>query len=398
METSSGRAKTSGWAAFGLKQQQRQLAVDDDPYPPISGAPSPIRNNLRNHRPISSISPSVKSPSLSNNRELKKPLLAASCSSTIASNEKTNEYEKLKENFSWVDKSLLDDVLATVEYDVDQAYASLNAMFDSVNDGKININQAIKPESFGESIDLEKKNDDDSGSSKLFFARWDSIPIEPEWEEDDIYYVHRKDAMKMMRSASQHSKAAQNAYLRGDHILAQQLSLKAKEEWMASKSLNNNAAKEILNIRNKENNLWKIDLHGLHASEAVEAVEDRLKGLESHNLPLSHSVSLNDISQAGEELGLDSASTEFARHTRVKKLYELNESSSLNRPTTLHVITGKGSHSRGEASIPIAVRNFLNDNGYRYDDTRPGMMTVWPKIHRQRKRCDRVLIGFDNRR
>lgn len=107
------------------------------------------------------------------------------------------------------------------------------------------------------------------------------VPVEPEWEEDDIYSIHRKDAVKMTRSAARHSKAASEAYLRGDHLSAQHFSLKAQEEWDAANRLNAQAAKEILTACNGKNDQWTLDLHGLHAKEAVQALQEHLQKIES---------------------------------------------------------------------------------------------------------------------
>lgn len=89
----------------------------------------------------------------------------------------------------------------------------------------------------------------------------------------------------MIRSASRYSKAANDAYIRGDHTAAHHFSLKAQQEWTAAEKLNAKAAKEILNVRNCKNDLWTLDLHGLHAAEAVEALRERLQSVESQVSP-----------------------------------------------------------------------------------------------------------------
>ncbi|GFZ18698.1 smr (Small MutS Related) domain-containing protein [Actinidia rufa] len=180
------------------------------------------------------------------------------------------------------------------------------------------------------------------------------------------------------RSASQHSRAATDAYLRGDHFSAQQFSVKAREEWMTAERLNSKAAKEILSIRNSKNDLWKLDLHGLHAVEAVQALQERLQKLES--LPLDRSASPNRKSRGGGIVR--SASLEFLSCMETDKL-DAQRVSSQQRPTSLDVITGRGNHSRGQAALPTAVRNFLNENGYHYDEARPGLITVRPKFRRR---------------
>ncbi|CAK9146435.1 unnamed protein product [Ilex paraguariensis] len=93
------------------------------------------------------------------------------------------------------------------------------------------------------------------------------------------------------------------------------------------------AAKEILIV-----NMWKLDLHGLHAMEAVQALEAHLKMIESQ------------------------VST-----------------SARQRRRSLLVITGRGNHSRGQPVLPTVIRNFLSENGYDYDDSGPGAITVRPK-------------------
>lgn len=83
------------------------------------------------------------------------------------------------------------------------------------------------------------------------------------------------------RAASNHSRAASNAFRHGDHISAHQLSQQAREEWAEAEKLNAKAAKEILMLKNANNDMSKLDLHGLHALEAVHALEERLSKIES---------------------------------------------------------------------------------------------------------------------
>jgi hypothetical protein len=45
--------------------------------------------------------------------------------------------------------------------------------------------------------------------------------------------------------------------------------------------------------------------------------------------------------------------------------------------------TGIGKHSKGQASLPAAVRGFLIENGYRFDELRPGVFNVRPKFRRR---------------
>lgn len=93
-----------------------------------------------------------------------------------------------------------------------------------------------------------------------------------------------------IRAASNHSRAASNAFVRGDHVSARQLSQQAREEWAEAEKLNAKAAKEILMLKNANNDMSKLDLHGLHAVEAVHALEERLTKIESiDRLKMGHS-------------------------------------------------------------------------------------------------------------
>ncbi|KAL7254726.1 hypothetical protein ACSBR1_008969 [Camellia fascicularis] len=333
-------------------------------------------------------------------------------------------YAKFKELHSWVDESLIEDIMTAADNDVNKASTLLIPMVspDSFKQNKDkNVGQsksnsehfrldhkkslARKSDFFGEAVDFselsyvledslnckneELTNDNVSGENnksdaaaahmKLILGNLRSVPIEPEWEEDDIYLIHRKDAIRMMRLASQHSRAATDAYLRGDHLSAQQLSVKAREEWMAAEGLNAKAAKEILSIRNRKNSLWELDLHGLHAVEAVQALQERLHSLESLVL-LEQSIS-PDRNRKGAGI-VRCASLESLGCMEMEKLDE-QLASSQQRPKSLHVITGRGNHSKGQPVIPTFVRSFLNENGYHYDEARPGLITVRPKFHCQ---------------
>ncbi|CAN4105549.1 unnamed protein product [Withania somnifera] len=202
------------------------------------------------------------------------------------------------------------------------------------------------------------------------------VPIEPEWDEDDIYSIHRKDAVKITRSAARHSKAASEAYFRGDHLSAQHFSLKAREEWIAANRLNAQAAKEILTARNCKNDQWTLDLHGLHAKEAVQALQEHLQKIESQ---VTHNLGAHR-NQVNLKLGFRGAisveSSSFIDVENESKGSPLNK----QRPAFLEVITGKGIHSRGQTALPMAIRSFLVENGYRYEETRPGVITVRPKF------------------
>ncbi|XP_038694761.1 uncharacterized protein LOC119992168 isoform X2 [Tripterygium wilfordii] len=409
------KEKLPGWAAFDHKQRQKQdigPEVAEDPYPPMPTTQGPIRpcknlvkNNDFSVRPFASVLlPSVELPTLTEDKKL----AGVGDSSARQRNEAVEErsqdavFEKLKELHGWADDSLIGDVMTAVDNDFDKASILLKGMVSTAKTGESaetnkskqqftsdHVLSAKKTDNrvfFGETVDLadmssileglgnycedlgyvdasgrERLSDVAAAGDILESIKWylNNIPVEPEWKEDDVYLRHRKDALRMMRSASQHSRAATNAFIRGDHDAAQQHSSKAREKWSAAERLNAEAAKQILSIRNSQNDMWKLDLHGLHATEAVQALKERLQKIEMHTstnrlvLPdraksktsFEHASSLESFRyMAAETLG--------EQHTTIRK-----------RPIYLQVITGIGNHSRGEAALPTAVRNFLNENG-----------------------------------
>nr|GEV32052.1 putative SMR (Small MutS Related) domain-containing protein [Tanacetum cinerariifolium] len=69
--------------------------------------------------------------------------------------------------------------------------------------------------------------------------------------------------------ASRHSKSTTKAYLRRDHVAAHEFCQKARQKWSNDEKLHTNASKEILAIKNCENDDWTLDMHGLHATVHV---------------------------------------------------------------------------------------------------------------------------------
>lgn len=431
---SSASGKSPGWAAFDLKQRQKQglePELDKEPYPPIPSSFTPLRpcrnsaSNGRSGRSFSSLLvPSVNFPTLEENKDCKKPMQGGNSGSKQQTKvaEASNlviAFNKLKELYSWADNSLIEDIMAAVDNDIDKASTLLGAMVStgSFEENKETIiaelnstsgnpyencklqadngvflgNDTVLSElssTIGDLlIDNNKELTDECGSSgknlsddaadmKLILGHMNSIPIEPEWEEDDVYLSHRKDAIRFMRSASRHSRAAANAFRRGDHVSAKQLSVEAKEEWVKAERLNSKAANEILDIRNSNNDLWKLDLHGLHAAEAVQALQEHLWKIETQ-MPFNRSVSPN---RAKTKAGiLRSPSLESFGCVDNEEL-DKQRTLSRQRPTSLQVITGRGNHSRGQAALPTAVRSFLNEQGYRFEEARPGVIAVRPKF------------------
>ncbi|KAG5223871.1 Smr (Small MutS Related) domain-containing protein [Salix suchowensis] len=400
MNNRSRRVKSSGWAAFDLKQRQKDGEGDGkDPFPAIGDLPS-FSSVLQ--PPASPGFPTVKTQNVNNLTATVADFSAGYRNFDKVIEEKNDgnvllDLKSLKEIHGWADFSLIEDVMSSVDNDAAKAFVLLNEMvsnadFDEDEGAKFNsgFNKSLADDIADLSSTLEdalKYNDhnndknnielredvgvsssvDAAANMKLILGHLKSIPVEPEWEEDDLYLSHRKNALRMMRLASRHSRAATNAFLRRDHSSAQQHSLRAQEKWSAAEQLNAQAAKEILSIRNSGNDPWKLDLHGLHAGEATLVPNNRSTSpcrIKTKN-GIIHSPPFDGFRTVDAE-NLDK-----------------QQAALRQRRTSVQVITGVGNHSRGQAALPTAVKSFLNDNGYRFDETRPGMITVRPKFRRR---------------
>ncbi|KAL1814125.1 hypothetical protein ACET3Z_024190 [Daucus carota] len=425
---SARKFKNAGWAAYNSKQQQAtglRSKACEEPFPPISSTTIPknhtglVKNNHNVAQSFSSVLlPSANFPTLGANKDIEKSLPRGSCTNEVilkkCQDNGNGVYEKLKKLHPWAEKSLIEDIMEAVNNDIDRASDLLKEMVSStsllekketeVTDFRYNAEnfysenntfltdidltlretQDLVGISYGHQDDIVSRNKEltadtsafgkghpDHSTSELQSLRsLTNIPVEPEWEEDDVYLVNRKDAMRMMRLASRHSKAASDAYLRGDHLSAQQYSMRAREEWKEAEKYNAVAAKEILRKRNCENDLWKLDLHGLHASEAVQALEEHLHKIESQFAPFTNPVNTTNMVRSAS---LDSLG---------KEKFDKQKASFRPRSTVLEVITGIGLHSRGQAALPSAIETFLSENKYHYDKARPGMIAVRPKYRR----------------
>lgn len=417
MSWSRGK-QPSGWTAFDLKQKMKnsiESEVDKDPFPPI-GSSSSMRHGdkfvKKKHVPLKPFSsvlvPNVNFPPLKEVGNGQKAALGSDSCGTTAQEDVNGPTKKLKEEHPWAENSLIDDIMVAVNNNVGKAVALLETMASAVNfeERKVLSNPHPRPlisdditreVKTGESHALEMVKDDilfhsnivgqhqdnekdlenrNASSGQKFSDVTDllnSVPVEPEWEEDDIYLSHRKDALKTMRSASRHSKAAANAFLKGEHFSAQQHSMRAREEWHNADKLNSEAATKILSIRNSDNDISRLDLHGLHAVEAVQALQEHLHRIESQGFSKSSAPSNNVKKNGNAHSTLGSLN--------LMDWENLDKQVPLRlRSLALHVITGVGNHSRGQAALPTAVRSFLSENRYRFEEMRPGVITVWPKF------------------
>ena len=243
---SRGRGKTPGWAAFDLKQRQKQNLEGDvkDPFPPIANTLTPpvsSQNLMKNNKPFSSVLlPSVDFATLAENGKYKNPTLVGDSSGTSSNkNMEKNSHvlivNKLKELHHWADKSLIEDILEAADNNMDRASNLLEVLVanDSIEENKqtsnVELNSTDKSLILGKTMNLTdvsstldnclkynskelvdendsfgRKFPDETLHEKLIIDQLKSIPVEPEWEEDDVYLIHRKDALKMMRCVWKH--------------------------------------------------------------------------------------------------------------------------------------------------------------------------------------------------
>ncbi|KAG8501641.1 hypothetical protein CXB51_004064 [Gossypium anomalum] len=397
--------------------------TENDPFPPVAMAalhPCTSQTNCNDlsARSFSSVlKPSSYFPTLKQN---KNSIKSINVGKPIGNEDKiagvnNNDLalKKLKELHCWAENSLIEDILLATNNDIHEASALLKQMMprsstEEIDKAKSNeMGSAIANFPSNANCDIclpSGRTAEHVGQSSKANEREENLKILTDVHENKLFDDHSNmklilgqllknvelclgrqssspkfnpECCKMLgirnhvfyplnRSASHHSRAATNAFLRGDHFSAQQHSQNAREEWLAAQRLNAKAAREILSIRNSDNDLWKLDLHGLHAAEAVQALHEHLRRLETR-VSGGCSVSPNGVK---------------ANNGIVLLWIKLGkpQTSSRQVPASLEVVTGVGNHSRGQAALPTAVRGFLIENGYRFDETRPGLITVRPKF------------------
>lgn len=245
------------------KQGLQESEIDEDPFPPVSSSVDTsldVRGKLRtNHESFeksfsSVLLPPSKFPALAENKGFGNQVSGGgrrnkSNSLILPVNGHDSTFMKLKEMFSWADDSLIRDVLLSTEDNFETSFDFLEGMVSTVDKGTNNkkledptsktdgystdnrrsecktlgrtatssVKMAARftcevadkydlQDSGGSSFtvnayDSEKLSDDISELDSII-QRLQSIPIEPEWEEDDLYLIHRRDALKMMRYTS----------------------------------------------------------------------------------------------------------------------------------------------------------------------------------------------------
>ncbi|KAL6583459.1 hypothetical protein OROMI_005537 [Orobanche minor] len=231
---------TSGWAAFDLKQRQKHQTLEpsnhSEAYPLLSVPTTAPRTSFNQNetlleKPFSSVvAASVNFPSLvdtsTTDRNLRRRVPVSSSCLGTAQNMETRDvsiatYQKLKYLHPCADESLIQDVLSGVDNNVGDALSLLEAMGFPVNkdirskkvesSGNDTASFDIQGGSIIEKTNISFTNDyhfskepkDDLHLTQfLSVSKYLPIEPEPEWEDDDIYLIHRKDAIRMIRSGS----------------------------------------------------------------------------------------------------------------------------------------------------------------------------------------------------
>lgn len=293
---------------------------------------------------------------------------------------------RLQNSHRWADESLVIDLLQSLDLDEDRTSAYLFAMSES-NSERISPSNDDQASPASCPDDQVCNPPDGQLAAADNSSPFDSVPMEPEWEDDDIYHATRKDALKVSRAREKHALGAYKAFMNGDYSRAKLLSKKAREERVEAERLHAEAAKQIFQIRNSDahRTVWELDLHGLHAGEAVAALSQRLSEIETA-LPIKTSSREPSASSLLRTDRQSNSSSVFQSAIATPQNYQqTNERPGLLtgglpfRPE-LKVVTGVGNHSRGGVSLPRAIKGFLLQNGYKFEESRSGMITVHPKF------------------
>lgn len=147
-------------------------------------------------------------------------------------------------------------------------------------------------------------------------------------DEDALYQSFRSQALKARRQRDRLREQAHTLYLQGDDKARNEKLQRARELSDQIRSLNENAARHIFEYKNREEfgmGEFKMDLHGLHATEAVRFLDERLYDL---------SLKMIDI-------------------------YDVKERKELL------VVVGKGNHQRGVIMLQPAIQEFLHQAGVK---------------------------------
>lgn len=150
----------------------------------------------------------------------------------------------------------------------------------------------------------------------------------------DIYREARREAVKRFKAYNNACRQATRAYERESHSEAREATQKARDLRAQAVDMHDEAASKIYATNNHHREKNEVDLHGLHAEEALMVLAIKLQALALEDPP------------------------------SVKEL---------------RVITGIGVHQTGRAILGPAVEHFLIQHKCKYTTPRPGMVLVTVK-------------------
>ncbi|XP_061374863.1 polyadenylate-binding protein-interacting protein 7-like [Gastrolobium bilobum] len=161
----------------------------------------------------------------------------------------------------------------------------------------------------------------------------------------NMYSEVREEARDHARLRNAYFEQARQAYLIGNKALAKELSVKGQQHNMHMKAAHGKAQESIYRQRNPvapemqgngRGHDRMIDLHGLHASEAIHVLKHELSVLKS---------------------------TALATEQRLQ----------------VYICVGTGHHTRGSrtpARLPVTVQHFLLEEGLNFTEPQPGLLRV----------------------
>jgi len=122
-------------------------------------------------------------------------------------NQKKVAVEKLKALYGWANETLIEDVLVAINYELEQASASLESI------SVMTLLENSNPSDASEAVENSLPDQSSEGGGPLLpeSLGFENLHVtvsrghmptatpEPEWEEDDVYLKHRKEALRMLR-------------------------------------------------------------------------------------------------------------------------------------------------------------------------------------------------------
>lgn len=171
--------------------------------------------------------------------------------------------------------------------------------------------------------------------ARASFRKCNKQSVDEGLADEDLYYKHRKEALKLSKAWRKKLHQAANAFAGSHYSGGEALANEAHQMRLKALAAHAEAAQKIEHDNNAGRGLsqFDLDLHGLHAIEAVEALDRRLLSLGQ----LQH-------------------------HSQASKL---------------RVIVGRGNNSSGgEASLPRVVESHLLQRNMSYIAGQ-GIITVY---------------------